>query len=149
MYRTITDLAYSRSPECPFIVDERSMANLRSCLYKYENERTLLSADAQTGMRKSIAAALGEKKSSMSEGESRAVVYPSSVDAKRSMDGLCGPRQRLETIEETDSESDTITGRDTPSIPLEPPTLSKVIGSRACKKVTGLGRVDDSTGRKL
>jgi hypothetical protein len=74
MYRTVTDLAYSRSPECPFIIDEPSMADLRSRLDGYE-ENTLLPPDAQIGMRKLIAAALGERKGRTPEGRGKQVVW--------------------------------------------------------------------------
>jgi len=40
------------------------MKDLHNRLYKYEDQPTLLSPDAQTGLRKSITAALGERKGS-------------------------------------------------------------------------------------
>jgi len=66
------------------------MMDLHRRLLRYENENTLLSPDAQTGVRKSIAAALGERKGSTQEGNIYAVVYPYSVDVERIVDGLCG-----------------------------------------------------------
>jgi len=62
MYRTITDSKYSESLECPFVIDTPSMGILRRKICEYENDRTFLSPDAQIGMRKSIATALGECK---------------------------------------------------------------------------------------
>ena len=103
MYRTVTDLAYSRSPECPF---ELSTADLRSRLYKYENEKTLLPPDTQIGVRKSIAAALGKRKGPRPEGKIHAVVYPYSVDVERIVDGLWGPRQPF--ADKIDSRSGTM-----------------------------------------
>jgi hypothetical protein len=137
MYRTLTDLAYSRSPECPFIVDELSMAELRSRLDKYENENALLSSDAQVGVRKSIAAALGQRKGSMPEGTIRAVVYPYSVDFEQVVENLCGPRRPFQpfSVGELDNGSGTMsmdlgTEDNTPSTPSELPPSSKAVGSK-------------------
>ena len=156
MYRTITDLVYSRSPECPFIIDELSMAHLRNRLHEYENENTLLSADAQTGVRKSIAAALGERRGLTPDGEIHAVAYPYSVDVERIVDGLCGPRQPFETfsIGEDDSGSGTMsmdlgTEDDTPPTPPEGLLTSKAVGSRVYVEIASAGRVDSSPGREL
>ena len=158
MYRTITDLAYSRSPECLFIVDEQSMADLRSCLHRCENEKTLVPPDAQTEVRKSIAAALGERKGWTSDGKIYAVMYPCSVDVERIVDGLCGPHRAFETfsVGEDDSESGTMsmdlgTEYDTPSTPPTPSKLSTspgIIGSKVWVEITRLGRVDGSPGRE-
>jgi len=155
MYRTITDLVYSRSPECPFIVDKPSMAELRNRLDKYENENTLLSPDAQIGVRKSVAAALGERKGSTLEGEVYAVVYPYSVDIERIVDNLCGPRRPPQgsPFDELDSGSGTMTmdlgtEDNTPSTPSEFSPLSKVVGSKVYE-IMGAGRVDVSSGRRL
>ena len=152
MYRTVTDLAYSRSSECPFIIDELSMADLRGWLHKYENEKILLPRDAQVGMRKSIAAALGKKKGRTPEGKIHAVAYPYSTDAERTADGLWGLRQPF--TDEIGSGSGTMsmdlcTEDGSPSIPPELPTSSKTTGPRVCVGVTGSGRVDSSPGRKL
>jgi hypothetical protein len=142
MYRTVTDLAYSRSPECPFIVDEMSMANLRSRLCKYENEDTFLSLDAQTGVRKSIAAALGERRSLVQEGGACDALYPYSVDVERIVDDLCGPRLPPETlsVDEDDRGSWTMsmdlgTEDDTPLTPPEMQSLLKVVRSKVCGEV--------------
>lgn len=149
MYRAVTDLAYSRSPECPFIVNEQSMMDLRRRLLRYENENTLLSPDAQTGVRKSIAAALGERKGLTQEGGIYAAVYPYSVDVERIVDGLCGPRLPFETFPVTvpDNGSGTMsmdlgTEDGTQSTSLELPPLSKAVGSRICQEATGAARVD-------
>ena len=88
MYRTVTVLAYSRSPEYLFTVDELSMADLRSWPHIYENEMALLQPDAQIGVRKSAAAALGERMGPIPGGNIHAVVYPYSVDAERIAGGL-------------------------------------------------------------
>lgn len=156
MYKTVTDMAFSRSPECPFIIDELSMAELRGRLDKYENENTLLSPDAQTGMRKSIAAALGERKSLIPEGEIYGVVYPYSVDVEHVVDGLCGPRQPIETspVSELDSGSGTMSmdlgsEDDTVTTPLEPVTSLKVVGSRICQEVVGVEKVYSPPGRGM
>ncbi|KAF9777728.1 hypothetical protein BJ322DRAFT_1095473 [Thelephora terrestris] len=151
-HRTITDLAFSRSSECPFIVDEAAMSNLRSRLRKFGNENAFLSPDAQVGMRKSIAAALGEMKSLVPEREAHAVIYPYSVDVLRLVDGLCGPRllpQSLQ-VDELDGGSGTMsmdlgTEDDTPSTPSELPSQLKVVGSGICKKVVGAEAVDGRT----
>ena len=152
MQRTIMDLAFSRSLQCPFMVDEVAMANLRNRLHRYGNENTLLSPDAQVGMRKSIAAALGEWKGLMPEGETYAV-YPCSVDVEHIVDGLCGPRPLPESfpVDELDQGSGTMsmdlgTEDDTPSIPSELSTPLKVVGSGICKKVMGANRADDFPG---
>lgn len=89
MYRTVTDLAYSRSPECPFIVNEPAMANFRSQLDKYEDKKAMLPRDAQAGVKKSIAAALGEKRPAP-EGKIHAVACPYPVDAGCIADGIRG-----------------------------------------------------------
>ena len=159
MYKTITDMAYSRSPECPFIIDELAMVDLRSRLDKYEDKNTLLPPDAQTGVRKSIAAALGGRKGLMTEGEIHAIMYPCSVDVERFVDSLCGPLLPLETssIDELDSESGTMsmdlgTEYDTPSIPSTPSelqSLSKVVGAEVCQEVMGVVRANVFPDRKL
>ena len=134
---------------------EVAMANLRNRLHRYGNENTLLSPDAQVGMRKWIAAALGERKGSMSEGETYAV-YPCSVDVEHIVDGLCGPRPLPESfpVDELDLGPGTMlmdlgtdSEDDTPSIPSELPTPLKVVGSGICKKVVGADRADDFPGR--
>lgn len=106
MYRTVTDLAYSRSPECPFIIDELSMADLRNLLHRYEDEKTLIPPDAQVGIRKSIAAALGERKGWIPEGGIPTIVYHHSVDVEHTVNDFWGPHQ-LNT-NETDSGSGTM-----------------------------------------
>jgi hypothetical protein len=158
MYRTITDLVYSRSPECPFVVDEVSMAEFRGSLHRYENENTFLSPDAQVGVRKSIAAALGERRG-LREGEIHVALYPYSVDAESLVDGLCGPRLPVESypIEEVDNGSGTMsmelgTEYDTPSISPGVSSPPEVVGTEACANRKGVGfgvgRVDD-LGRYL
>jgi len=116
------------------------MKDLRNRLYKYENQSTLLSPDAQTGLRKSIAAALGERKGSTPS--ARTVAYPSSVDVERSVYDPWGPRQWFGTlsVDETDSGSDTMsndsgTVRGTPLDGSRTPTKATV--SLAYKKVKG------------
>ena len=153
MQRTIMDLAFSRSLQCPFMVDEIAMANLRNRLHRYGSENTLLSPDAQVGMRKSIAAALGERKGSISEGETYAV-YPCSVDVEHIVDGLCGPCPLPESfpVDELDRGSGTMsmdlgTEDSNPSILSELPTPLRVVGSGVCKKVMGADRADDFHGR--
>ena len=138
MYRTITDKAFSMSPECPFIIDEKSMNNLRSRLSRFEEEKTLLSPDAQVGVRKSIAVALGEMKDSTPVGTIQAVVYPYSVDVERIVDGLCGPIRPFEIFSsgELDGGSGTMsmdleTECDAPSTPSELLLSSKAVGSKA------------------
>ena len=155
MYRTVMDWAYSRSPECPFVVDELSMVVLRNHLHKYKNENTLVSSDAQTGLRKSIAAALGERKGSAPSEMVHAVAYPYSVDVEAIVDGLCGPRSPFENFpaNQLDSGSGTMsmdlgTEDDAPSTPSELPPSSKAVGSKI-EEVTGAYRVDDSPNRKL
>ena len=127
------------------------MADLRNRLHRYENEKTLLPPDAQMGVRKSIAAALGERKGSRSDGKIYAVMYPCSVDVERIVDGLCGPHRAFETfsVGEEDSGSGTMsmdlgTEYDTPSTPPTP----GVIGSKICVEITSLGRVGGSPGRE-
>ena len=149
MYRTITDLTYSRSPECPFIVDEVSMASLRGRLHRYENQNTLLSPDAQIGVRKSIAAALGDRKSFMPVEEVHAVVHPYSVDAERLVDELCGPRLHFGSfpVDEFDSGSGTMsmdmgTEDDMPPTPSDLLLPQEVFGSGVCEMVVDTGRVD-------
>ena len=112
------------------------MGGLRNRLDAYKNEKTLLSLDAQVGLRKSIAAALGEKKGPTS-GENIHAVYPYSVDVERIVDGLCGPRQPSETssVDEPDSISGTMsmdlgTEYDTPQTSPEPSSPSKAVGSK-------------------
>ena len=147
MYRTLTDLDYSRSPECPFIVDELSMEEFRNCLPKYENQKTLLPPDAQIGVRKSIAAALGDRKGSTPDGEVHAVVYPYSMDVERIVDSLCGPRYPSQTssFEEPDSGSGTMsmdlgTEDDTLSTPSDLPPSLRAVGSKVCEEVViGVG----------
>ena len=136
MYKTVTDPAYSGSPECPFIVDELLMARLRNRLHTYKDEKTLLTLDAQSGLRKSIAAALGERKGSTSKGSVH-TVYPYSVDVERIVDDLCGPRQPSETssVGEADSGSGTMsmdlgTEYDTPQTSPEPSSPSKAVGPK-------------------
>jgi len=158
MYRTVTDLLYSISPECPFIVDEPSMAELRSRLNQYKDETVLLSPDAQVGVMKSVAAALGERKGSTLGGQPHAVMCLYSVDVERIVDNLCGPRQppQVPPFDEFDSGSGTMTmdlgtEDDTPSTPSEfSPPLSRVVGSKIYQ-VTDAGRVDVSlsSSRKL
>ena len=138
MYRTITDEAFSRSPECPFIIDEPSMAKFRDRLSIYEKEKTLLSPDAQVGVRKSIAVALGERKDFTPVGTIQAIVYPYSVDVGRIVDGLCGPIRPFEDFSsgELDRGSGTMsmdleTEDDTPSTPSELSLSSKAVGSKA------------------
>lgn len=144
MYRTVTDFDYSRSPECPFIVDEVSMADLRICLHRYENENTLLSADAQIGVRKSIAAALGERKG-LREGRAHAIVYPCSVDVERLVDDICGPCLTFGSfpVDETDGSGtmsmDLGTEYDTDSSPPMPPSRPKAIGSEVFLGSRGAG----------
>ncbi|KAF9784107.1 hypothetical protein BJ322DRAFT_1068656 [Thelephora terrestris] len=151
-HRTIMDLAFSRSLQCPFIVDEAAMSNLRCRLRKLGNENAFLSPDAQVGMRKSIAAALGELKSLVPEGEAYAVIYPYSVDAERLVDGLCGHCLLPESlqVDELDGGSGTMsmdlgTEDDIPSTPSELPSQLKVVGSGIGKKVVGAEGVDDRT----
>ena len=153
MQRTIMDLGFPRSLQCPFMVDEIAMANLRNRLHRYGNENTLLSPDAQVGMRKSIAAALGERKGSMSEGETYAI-YPYSVDVKHVVDGLCGPRPLPESfpVDKLDRGSGTMsmdlgTEDGSLSIPSELPTPLKIVGSGLCKKLVGANRADGFPGR--
>ena len=155
MYRTITDLEYSRSPECPFIVDEPSMADLRSCLYRYEKEKTLLSADAQTGVRKSVAAALGERKGSTPNGK-LPVVYPYSMDVNRIVDGLHEPRRPFEYF--STGEPDHGPGAmsmdlgivyETPSTASGLPPSLKAVGSKVRGEVRGADRVGGSLDSKL
>ena len=153
MQRTIMDLAFSRTLQCPFIVGKIAMANLHNRLHRYGNENALLSPDAQVGMRKLIAAALGERKGLMPEGETYAV-YPCSVDVEHVVDRLCGPRPLPESflVDELDWGSGTIsmdsgTDDDTPSIPSELPTPLKAVGWGICKKVVGTNRADDFPGR--
>ena len=153
MYRTVTDLVYSRSSECPFIVDEPSMAELRSRLDQFENENTLLSPDAQVGVRKSVASALGERKDSTLGGQPHAAVYPYSVDVERIVDNLCGPRRppQFSLFDEFDGGSGTMTADvgtedNTPSTPSEfSPPLSRVVGSKTYEATDG-GRIDISLG---
>jgi len=160
MYRTVTDLVYSRSPQCPFIVDEPSMAELRNRLDQYEDKSALLSPDAQVGVRKSVAAALGERKDSTLGGQPHAAVYPYSVDVERIVDNLCGspgPPQ-VSPFDEFDSGSGTMTmdlGTEysTPSIPSEfSPSPSRVVGSKIYE-VADAGRVNvslsSSSSRRL
>jgi len=155
MYRTVTDLVFSRSPECPFIVDEPSMAELRNRLDQYENENILLSPDAQVGVRKSVAAALGERKGSTLGGQLHAVVYPYSVDVERIVDNLCGPRRAPQ--DEFDSGSGTMTmdlgtEDNTLSTPSEfSPPLSRVVGSKIYETTDAGSRADVSfsNSRKL
>ena len=156
MYRTVTDLAYSGSPECPFIVDKVPMTNLRNLLCKYQNKNTSLSPDAQIGMRKSVAAALGERKGLRHEGEVFTDFYPYSVDVERLVDGLCGSHLPPESfcVEEDDRESGTMsmdlgTEDETPLTPPEMPSLLKTIESKVCEEVTGVGGVDCSPGIHL
>lgn len=154
MYRTVTDLTYSRSPECPFIVDEPSMASFRSCLYKYENEKTSLSPDAQIGVRKSIAAALGRRKGLISDEEVCSVDYPCSVDIESLVDSLCGPRLPPQdfSIDEHDRGTmsmDLGTEDDGPQTPLETPSLWDVVRSKVCEEVAGADRVDNSFSRNM
>lgn len=155
MYRTVTDLAYSRSPECPFIVDEVSMTKLRSRLSTYENEKTLVAPDAQIGVRKSIAAALGGRKGFTQEGEAYAIVHPCSVDLERLVEDLCGPRLQPENIaHEQYGGSGTMsmdlgTDYETPQTPPDMQPLLKVVGSKVCEEVLGARRVDDSPGGHL
>jgi len=80
MYETVTNLAYSKSPECPFIINETAMRELRSQLYKY-GDKTMLPPDAQNGVKKSIAAALGGKRPT-SEGNIYTVAYSYPVSAE-------------------------------------------------------------------
>ena len=61
---------------------------------------TLLQPDARIGVRKSAAAALGERTGPVPEGNIHAVVYPYSVDVERIADGLWG-------IDKIDNGSDT------------------------------------------
>ena len=158
MCRTITDSAYSLSPECPFLIDEISMANFRSNLYKYENEKALISPDAQIGVRKSIAAALGERKSSMQDGGIRAVFYPCSVDIERLVDSLCGLRLPLDNIsaDEHDRGSGTMSmdlgtedEDETPLTPPDMPSLPKAVRSKVHGEVVCVGIVDGSPGVQL
>ena len=156
MYRTITDLAYSRSAECPFVVDEISMEKLRSSLCKFENEKTLLSPDAQIGVRKSVAAALGRRKDLTHGGEVYDVVYPYSVDFEGIVDGLCGPRlpPEIPPVYEDDRGSGTMsmdlgTEDETPLTPLEIPSMLGVVGSKVCEEVAGAGRVGYYPGMHL
>lgn len=128
------------------------MSNLRSRLRKFGNENAFLSPDAQVGMRRSIAAALGEMKSLVPEREAYAVIYPYSVDAERLVDGLCGPRLLPESlpVDELDRGSGTMsmdlgTEDDTPSTPPELPSQLKVVGSGIGKKVAGAEVVDGRT----
>ena len=155
MYRTVTDLVYSRSPECPFIVDEPSMAELRGRLSRYENEGTFLSPDAQIGVRKSVAAALGERKGFAQGWQLYAPVYPYSVDVEQIVDNLCGPRSSLQIapFDEFDSGSGTMTmdlgtEDNTSSTPSEFSPPLKAVGSKSFE-VTDAGRVDVSPSRRL
>ena len=156
MNRTITNLAYSGSPECPFIVVKVPMANLRNLLCKYQNKNTSLSPDAQIGMRKSVAAALGERKGLRHVGEVCTDFYPYSVDVEHLVDGLCGshPSTKNFCVEEDDRESGTMsmdsgTEDETPLTPSEMLLLLKTIESKVCEEVTGVGGVDCSPGIHL
>lgn len=111
------------------------MTDLRNCLHRYEDESALLSSDAQIGVRKSIAAALGERKD-LPEGRTHAVVYPHSVDAEHLVDNLCGPRLTFGNfpVDETDDGSGTMsmdlgTEYNTDSTPPVPLLRPKAIGS--------------------
>jgi hypothetical protein len=148
MYRTITDLAYSRSPECPFFIDEVAMASLRGRLHRYEDQNTLLSPDAQIGVRKSIAAALGERKGFIPVEEVHAA-HPYSVDAERLVDDLCGPRLHFGSfpVDGFDSGSGTMSmdlssEDDMPATPPDLPLPQEVVGSGVCEMVMNTGRVD-------
>ena len=156
MYRTVTDLEYSRSPECPFIVDEPSMADLRSCLYRYEKEKTLLSTDAQTGVRKSVAAAFVERKGLTPNGTLPIAVYPYSMDVNRIVDGLREPRRPFEYFSagEPDHGSGAMS-MDLGIVYEAPPTASglppssKAVGLKVRGEVGGADRVDGCPGSKL
>jgi len=80
------------------------MADLRSRLQACE--KTLLPPDAQVGLRKLIAAALGMRKGPTPEKNIHAVVYPYPVDAQHTMNRVWGPRQSF--TNETDSGSGTM-----------------------------------------
>lgn len=156
MYRTVTDFAYSISPECPFLIDEMSMANLRSRLCNYQDENAMLSPDAQVGVRKSVAAALGERKGFTQEESVRALVYPYSVDVGRLVDDLCGPQLPPGnfSIDECDRGSGTMsmdlgTDDDMPQTPPEMSSLLKVVGSKVGKGVVGADRVVGPPGGHL
>lgn len=69
MKKTVTDPAYSRSPECPFIINEKAMGDLRKKYDKCKDKNTMLPPDAQDGIKKSIAAALKERKRPTPEGK--------------------------------------------------------------------------------
>lgn len=151
MYKTITDSAYSRSHECPFIVDEISMANFRNTLWKYQNENLILPRDAQVGVRKSVAAALGEWKGLVQEGEVGGTLYPYSVDFERLVDDLCGPRLPPEThsVDGDDRGSWTMSmdlgsEDETPLTPPEIPSMLKAVGTKAREEVVvvGVDRID-------
>lgn len=155
MYRTLTDLSYSRSPECPFVVDEPAMARLRVRIDDYEKEDDLLPGDAQIGMRKSIAAALGERKDYTPGRKIPAAVYICSVDLEQIVDNLCGPSHSFKTSspDEPDSGSGTVSmdlgsEDDTSS---EQTISSKAVGSKSGthKGDAGVGRVNSSPGRRL
>ena len=153
---TLTDLKYSRSPECPFIVDESSIAEIRSRLDVYKNKNTLLSPDAQVGARKSIAAALGKKKHPTPGGNLPAIVYPYDTDVERIAGGLHGPRRPSQTSspDEIDDGSGTMsmdlgTEDGTLLTPSERSSPSKAVGSKICEQVAAGVGVGWITGQKL
>ena len=157
MYRTVTDLVYSRSPECPFTVNEPSMAELRNLLDQYKDENAWLPPDAQVGVRKSVAAALGERKGSALRVQLDAAAYPYSVDVERIVDNLCGPHRapQVPPFDESDSGSGTMTmdlgtEYNTLSTPSESSPPSRVVGSKIYE-VTDVGSADVSlsSSRKL
>ena len=92
MCRTVMNPACSRSPGCPFLSTNFPwrISTVRST--KYENERFLLLLDVQIEMKRSIAAALGERKGWTSERKIHAVVYPYSAD------DVWGPRRAIVTL---------------------------------------------------
>jgi hypothetical protein len=156
MYKTLTDLKYSKSPECPFIVDESSIAEIRSRLDIYENKNTLLSPDAQVGARKSIAAALRKRKLSIPGGKIPAIVYPYDADVERIAGGLRGPRRPSQTSspDEIDNGSGTMsmdlgTEDGTSLTPSEWSSPSKAVGSRICEEVAVGVEVGCFAGKKL
>lgn len=82
MKKTVDDLAYSRSPECPFVINEKAMGDFRRFV-KYTDDKTLLPPDAQDGVKKSIAAALKGRKI-------HAVMHLYPVDAGHIANGFVG-----------------------------------------------------------
>ena len=90
---------------------QMSMEELRSSLCKYENENTLLSPDAQIGVRKSVGTAFGREEGLDAGRWVYGVVYLYSLDFEGIVNGLCNPRLPPKTSPQMKTTVDLVQSR--------------------------------------